>query len=111
MKKIIFLFAFVVYLTSCSSEKSCDTSNVSYKSNIKPIIDNYCSNCHGASFEMMGNNIKLDSYDLLKERINDVVKAVNHAPNFSPMPKMMQKLDDCDIKMLEAWSAKGCPNN
>lgn len=87
----------------------CDTSNVTFKNVVKPIIDTKCatSGCHMPAcnypdLTVFANvqNIALDS-----SLINCITRANN------PMPKNLPRLDSCTINKIVSWMNHGAPNN
>jgi len=36
---------------------------------------------------------------------------INHSPGFSPMPKGMSKMNNCQIATIKKWVDTGMPNN
>jgi hypothetical protein len=102
MKKCLgLLFVIIFSLSSCyyDSEEDlygsviCNTTNVSFASDVNPILVNHCVSCHfkGSS---IGGGINLDGY----------TAAVTY-------PKDQNKLDDCKISKIEAWVKAGSPDN
>lgn len=91
-------------------ENSCDTSNVSYLSNIKPIINNWCLNCHN-SVNTSGN-YDFSVYSGVVKSIgnNRLLGSIKQLSGYSPMPSG-NKLSDCDIAIVEKWVSSGYPNN
>lgn len=95
---------------------ACDTENMSYASDVWPVISASCTGCHsGASPE---GGISLENY-------NDVAVAsaigpgnygslygtISHASGNSPMPKNSNKLPDCTISKIKAWIDQGALDN
>jgi len=91
------------------SSTSCDTLNMTYSSNIKPIIDNNCVSCHQTSNPSGG--VLLDSYEQVVIHVDNgrLIGAVNHDPGFSPMPQGGNKLSDCNLNKIRAWINDGSP--
>ncbi|MFL5727841.1 MAG: hypothetical protein ACJ75J_00020 [Cytophagaceae bacterium] len=91
----------------------CDTNQVSYSKNIRPIISTNCYKCHDVNnAPLFGNNNHLDSYDSLKHHIaGGLFFNIDHAPGFLAMPKGAPKLPDCDIAKLKAWAHQDTLNN
>lgn len=92
----------------------CNTQNVSYKSDIQPILTSKCLLCHSnASAPSIGNNIMLEGYNNLKVYVNNnkLLGSVMHSNGFSPMPKGGSKLVDCDLQKIESWINAGSPDN
>ncbi len=94
------------------AEMVCDTANVSYSSDIQPILTDHCYSCHMASFAAsVGGGIILDSYEEVNKNAEKVLKSVQHAAGFEPMPKNAPKLDDCTIAKIKIWVEAGAKNN
>jgi hypothetical protein len=90
----------------------CDTSNVTYSTTIKGLLNTYtCLTCHIGSNPSGG--FTLDTYAGIKARVTDgrLWGAINHLSGFSPMPQGYVKMSDCDIKKVKAWIDAGAPNN
>lgn len=128
----ILLFVFgaliTIFWSSCTHEKlsvECNTSNMSYEFNIKPILKNNCYTCHSNGNTAGSYGILLDSYDNLVTRgwVNPfnadksiLVGDIEHWPpdstyNYVPMPYMKHKLDTCSINQIVAWINQGALNN
>lgn len=117
------LFIFLMLLlafTSCKYEKvekvvqngnpsACDTSQVSYKDDIRKIVKDNCGGCHTSSSPDGG--YRLDSYDGVKASVGRLVGSVSHSSGFSPMPKGGNKLDACSIQKIEKWVQEGAMDN
>ena len=91
---------------------NCDTSNVTYSTTIKGLLNTYtCLTCHIGSNPSGG--FALDTYTGVKTKVNDGTfwGAINHLPGFSPMPQGYIKMSDCDIKKVKTWIDAGAPNN
>jgi len=123
MKKFIFIF-FVTgaILSGCyyDSEEalwptlpgSCDTTSVSFATDISPILGNYCLSCHSnTAAPTSGNNIKLEDYADVASHADAVLGSVKHEAAYSPMPKGGGNLIECDINKLEAWINQGKLDN
>ena len=94
---------------SCSEE--CDTSNVTFSGTIWPIIELNCNGCHSGSQPSGG--FELIDYTTIMVQINNgkLFGAINHLPNFQPMPRNAPKLSDCKIDQIQIWIENGTPNN
>lgn len=88
---------------------SCDTLNMTYNSDIKPILDNNCISCHIASNPSGG--VILDTYNQVKIVADNgkLWGSVNHQSGYSPMPQGGAKLGDCDLNKIKAWINDGSP--
>ncbi|MFA9213206.1 MAG: hypothetical protein ACEQSR_05090 [Candidatus Methylacidiphilales bacterium] len=116
MKKILLatiLLSFVV-LSGCYYDKeeelypnsgsgNCDTTNLTYNSSIKTLINNNCatSGCHVAG----GISPDLSNYTLLKASINSVK---NRAIDIKNMPRPAG-MSACNITKLDNWIKAGTP--
>lgn len=119
-RKILILIPVVFIFFSCAYHKedqlyglNCDTSNVTYSTTIKGIINNYaCLNCHSGP-NPIGAGIHLETYDAVKAKVTDgrLFGAINHYPGFAPMPDGAGKMSQCDIDKVKAWIDAGAPNN
>ncbi len=117
MKKIIGIVLMVMSIYACSKDEetpiSCDVENVSFSTDVFPILQANCtfSICHSSSGQ--ANGIDLSSYDRLKATVtqNTLLGAINHSPGFEPMPKNAAKLPDCDIETITVWYKEGALDN
>jgi len=118
------VLAVIVYSCSKSNEEevktgfygstppNCDTANMSYATDIKPILQANCYSCHSNStFTISGT--KLENYNDLIHHVEegDVLGAITHAAGFPAMPENAPKLSDCDINKIKAWIERGALNN
>jgi hypothetical protein len=90
----------------------CDTTNVTYSTTIKGILNNNsCLTCHIGVNPSGG--FALDSYAGIKAKVDDkrILGAIKHLDTFSPMPQGYSQMSDCDIKKMEAWINAGALNN
>lgn len=90
----------------------CDTTNVSYATNINSIVNSYgCISCH--SGPAPSGNIGLETYTKIKVVADNgkLVGSITHAPGFIPMPDGAAKMNQCDVNRVKAWVNAGAPNN
>ncbi|RYZ52206.1 MAG: hypothetical protein EOP49_09985 [Sphingobacteriales bacterium] len=91
----------------------CDTVNITFAAKIAPILNGNCtsSGCHSGSAPAGGYN--LTTYQGAKAAVdnNRLIGSITHASGFSPMPKNLPKLPDCDIQKITIWVNHGAPNN
>ncbi len=116
----------VVLLAGCYNDKAdklypapttatpCDTSNVTYSNDVKPILLSSCakSACHDAATP--SNGYDFSGYTgamaaALNGRLLGTVKQASGETN--PMPKGLPKLDSCSINKITRWVNQGAPNN
>jgi len=91
----------------------CDTYIVKYTSDIVPILQVNCYECHGAGSNSGSGGILLQGYSNLVTWATSgyLVGCVSHAPGFVPMPYLLPKLSDCEINKIVAWVHQGILNN
>lgn len=90
---------------------TCDTTTVSYATDILPLLQSNCYGCHSQAASMGGINLEGHSRVKLFADNGRLLGAVSHAPGFSPMPKNGSKLPACDINKIRRWINMGTPNN
>lgn len=94
------------------AETACTPSAMpSYATEIVPILQLKCNNCHSGSFA--SGNILLDSYAEVKKYADNgkLLGTITWAPGYSPMPKNGNKLPGCQVATIQAWIVAGAPNN
>lgn len=111
----------LVITTACTSyneeelygknKMPCTIENVSYLTDVKPILQRECSSCHTTGFA--SGEVALDTYSGVKAHVDKgrLFGAITHAPGFSPMPKGGNKLPDCDIAKIKKWIDTGASDN
>ncbi len=89
----------------------CDTVDVSYANDIKPIINNSCIGCHSAAANQ--GNVTLEGHESLLKYVDDksLLGSVQQIAGFSPMPQGASKISDCNIAKIQSWINAGSPNN
>lgn len=112
---------FTLYLTGCSKESEdkltaanpvvCDTTNVSYSKQILNILQDNCYTCHHSP--NLSSGIELGDYNSLRIRVDngDLVHAVTHTGNVTPMPYGLPMLPACEVNTIVAWVNQGAQNN
>jgi len=93
----------------------CDTSNVSYNLDVKPIFVESCYGCHSKPLQdgTYDGNFNITDTAQIQIRVkNDKLrKYINwEVPNFY-MPKDAPKLSDCRIRAIETWINRGAHYN
>ena len=113
-RKLIYALAISLLLFNCSSDSSDDLeddeeqgmnpgTNITYDANIKTIISNNCTQCHGST-PSRGAPFSLTTFDQVKGRIDRIIARTNDAS--SPMPTaglMSTKLRD----QIKQWKEDG----
>lgn len=98
-----------------TNSAACDTVSIKYTTQIAPIMTQKCNGCHdAANYASSGNSIQLDTYQTLKNAINNkgLVKTIEQTDpnNFTPMPLVGDKLEQASIDLINQWIANGMPN-
>lgn len=98
-------------LYSATPDDSCNTENVTYTSDVLPVLQTNCYSCHKREFASGG--VILEGYDQVKIYATNgrLFGAISHSPGFSPMPKGGTKLPACDIEKIKVWIDAGAPEN
>jgi mono/diheme cytochrome c family protein len=96
---------------SCIESAACDTVNVSYLTDVRPIISTYCLGCHNASAPQGG--IALSTFDQVNATVTSgrLIGSIEHLAGFSAMPKNQAKLSACRIALIRNWINQGALNN
>jgi hypothetical protein len=116
----LLLFSAIATFPSCGDDDeptTCDTTDVSYASDIAPIIASSCAgvDCHTGSSP--GSGKPFNDYAGVKAEVDAqrFYGSVAHLQGFSPMPRKSDgtatKLDDCKIAQIKAGVDAGAPNN
>ncbi|MGE5106890.1 MAG: hypothetical protein ACM3H8_05065 [Sphingobacteriales bacterium] len=127
--ELICITALLVGMTGCSKKNTdstymspgggntgnnqCDTTVVKYSTDIVPIMQTICYNCHGNGNTSGSGGYLLEGYANLKPWATDghLVGNVTHAPGYVAMPYNLPKLSDCNINKIVAWVHQGALNN
>src|SRR5215207_9755076 len=82
---------------------TCNSDNMTYAANIKPILQSFCFSCHGNGLSQ--NGVNFDTYAGVKAVADNgkLVGVISHAPGFPPMPQSAAKLSDCNINRIKDW--------
>lgn len=87
-----------------------DTTQISYLTHLKPVLDTYCVGCHSAS--SASGNVRVDSYANLKLIADNgkLYGSIAQLSGYAAMPTS-GKLTDCQIKAFKLWIDQGKLNN
>lgn len=117
LRNVIILF--VVSISSCTynveeelyASTECMINELSYQTDIVPILDANCYICHGIGVNQGG--VTLEGYENLIPNINNgkILGVIKHENGFVAMPAGAPKLLDCEIQKIEQWVDDGAPNN
>ena len=91
----------------------CDTATVGFTAQVKVILDDRCTSCHGAAYASYGGGIDLRTYETVLPYANNgsLLNSILQNGKASAMPKGGNKLDDCSIKKVTIWIRNGSANN
>ena len=92
----------------------CDDTQADYQSNVKPIIQLTCYNCHNNSnASALGSGINLESTSTLSQYVSNgsFLGSIEHRSGYSAMPKGGAKLTNCQIETIKSWINNGAPTN
>lgn len=123
IRKAFILYSFaVVSCTSCYYDSEdvlypvktkivCDTTGITFSSDISPLLDNHCNNCHARGIGLGG--VVLEGYSHVKiyADAGSLLGSVEHKPSYFPMPRGTDQLDACSIAVIQAWIIQGAPDN
>lgn len=93
---------------------ACDTSAVSFASDIVPIIQGSCYVCHSAgSYVSSGGGILVEGYDAISALATSglLTAVVDWEAGASAMPKSSPQLPSCDRALIRNWVTQGALNN
>lgn len=93
---------------------TCDTANMKFATNVKPILESNCYGCHSNANSTSGAGVRLEDYVNVKARADNgsLIGTITHATGFPPMPRGGgAKLSDCNINKIKAWIGRGAPDN
>ena len=92
---------------SCEPSGGCDTTNMTYATNIAPIMTSHCTGCHSGSNPQKG--IDLSNFANVKSVASSgkLLGVVTHQSGFTPMPYNQAKLDACKIAKIRNWIDTG----
>lgn len=94
-----------------NSCEDCDPTASSFANNIAPLIDLYCSGCHGGASPDGG--LSLLTYDDISGSALDgsLMHSLNGTGGYTLMPDNTSGLPQCYKDQVAAWIAAGAPNN
>lgn len=92
----------------------CDTVNVTYQTDVLPVIKQNCYSCHSfAAYSISGGGINLEGYNQLKLYADNgqLMNAINHTGGVTPMPKDGAILSYCNRAAINRWILNHSPDN
>lgn len=97
--------------TNCNNSSACDTTAVTFSGAVQPILQTYCTGCHGGSAPEAGVNLSTYAGTKAMATGGTLVGVITHKPGYSPMPKNGNKLSACNIAKITKWVALGAKND
>ena len=90
-------------------DTQCDTTNITWESDISEILEINCVSCHGPVTSY--RDVRHDSYSSELVVVNDgrLRGVVNHLPGFVQMPKDRPQLPECELMKINIWLDNGAP--
>ncbi len=83
-------------------EAFCDTSNVTYAKDIKPIIQTACVGCHQTTSAEGGFHMDVDATN--QENKVRIYESAAHINGAAAMPRNIAQLSACQIAKLRIWA-------
>ena len=91
---------------------NCDTTSVSFSTDIIPILSNNCFSCHSnLNAPSFGGGLSFEDHQDVAGNSDRIIGAINHNAGFLAMPRDGDKLNPCSINLVEAWVNSGAPDN
>jgi hypothetical protein len=98
----------------------CDSINVKYGTDIKPILRDNCYECHATAVTTTGG-LDLENFTSLKLYLNNgfrgdgvygskLYHCISHSPLALPMPPTYV-LDTCSLRKIDRWIKLGAPES
>ena len=117
LKRIVFSFLFILAFSTlqfCKSSQKATTKKsepiISYSQNIAPILERSCTPCH---FPEQGKKKMLNTYDAVKENIDDILRRVQldvSDKEYMPFKSKKPALSKEEIDVLNGWVKQKMPN-
>lgn len=101
----------LLYGTGTNAPCTDTTGTVSYAQKVAPLLQQYCYSCHTGSFP--SGNVLMGTYaaDKALGQNGKLYGTINYSAGFSPMPKGMPKMSNCQIAVIKKWIDSGMLNN
>jgi hypothetical protein len=96
-------------------EAKCETANMKFAANIRPILTATCTRCHSSGAQNGGRFVwSIENFSTLQAKAlnGSLVQRITLPQGHSLlMPQGGPKLDSCSILMIKSWVAAGAINN
>ncbi len=89
----------------------CNPVDVSYSTDIEPIMSNYCNSCHNQGNQAGG--VRTDNYSDLQTVAKNgrLLGSVKHESGYTAMPQGIDPLSSCNVSKIEVWITEGIKDN
>lgn len=89
----------------------CNTENISYSADVRPVIQNHCQGCHSGAAPSAG--IDLSAYNGVQTLAADgrLYGVIVPLAGYVPMPYNGTPLNDCVVDQIKSWIDAGAPEN
>ena len=89
---------------------TCDTTAISYATDIEPIINTQCLSCHSGAAP--DGNVSLENYNAVKSaaELGSLYGTITATNGYNIMPTS-GAMPQCNIDKIYAWINAGMPNN
>lgn len=93
------------------SDNICDSTNLSFRKSVLPLLNKHCNSCHSSSVQTHG--IILDNYEGVRifALEGSLYGAITRNGEYAPMPYSAPKLDVCSIALIHNWIKEGIKDN
>jgi uncharacterized membrane protein len=82
---------------------SCDTTNVTFNTKIKPIIDLKCKGCHSGANPSFGMDLSTYANVVAIGQTGQLLGSIKHQAPYYFMPKNSAAMPPCEIDMIRIW--------
>ncbi|MBP6386511.1 MAG: hypothetical protein KA313_07570 [Pseudarcicella sp.] len=97
---------------SCENATPECGKTISFKDDVKPIIDKYnCTSCHNDTSPIGGVNLSTHIGIATKAKDGSLYGAISHQSGFTPMPSDNIKITACELKTIKGWIDAGAKND
>jgi hypothetical protein len=95
-----------------SNAPCTDTTTVmSYSQKVVPVLQQFCYSCHTGNFPSGNQLMGTYASDKAMAQNGKLYGTINHSTGYSPMPKGMAKLNNCQLNTIKKWVDGGMLNN
>ena len=97
---------------NCAPTGPCNiNSPVSFRNDVLPIIDNYCYGCHNTADAQGGYSYS--TYNETLKSVNDgsLMGSIKFENGYIPMPENSNKMQTCNIDLIQLWIDEGGEDN